>query len=216
MVSALAQASDVVRACRRIYSAGLVQFGEGNVSARVPGADEFIITPTLNNYDKVSATDLVKMGFDGTQLGGGRKPSSEHRLHADIYVARPRVNFVIHTHSPYASMLSVARKPIPVVLEEMVIFLGGRVEVSEYVQANTEALGKAAVVALGESNAALLANHGMVAVGRNVDNALKACELVEKMAQVFWGASQVGEAHVVPAEFRKRFRDIFVEKYSTF
>jgi L-ribulose-5-phosphate 4-epimerase len=115
----------VVDGSKHIYQAGLVQFGEGNVSVRIPGTDELLISPTMNDYENMSTADVVHLKFDGTQICSGKKASSEYRLHVGLYQARPLVQCVIHTHSPYASMFSIARKPIPVIYEEMVIFLGG-------------------------------------------------------------------------------------------
>ncbi len=108
------------------------------MSVRVPGKDEIFITPTFNQYEGLRESDIVHLKFDGTVLSEDKKPSSEYRLHVDLYQARPKVMAVIHTHSPYATMMSVARKRIPILLEEQVIFLGGSVNVSEFAVAHSE------------------------------------------------------------------------------
>ncbi len=206
----------VASGSHRIFERGLVQAGEGNVSARVQDKDELLITPTFNDYASLTEDDVVHLGFSGKKLSQGRDPSSEYRLHIAVYQARPRVGAVIHTHSPYATMLSVAGTDIPVLLEEMLLFTGGTVPVSDYGLANTDALAENAVAALCGGNGILMANHGCLAVGRSMEQAVKVAELVEKMARVYWGAQQVGEVHTVPEAGWELFLDKFEEKFSTY
>jgi len=203
--------SSVVAGAKAVFRKHLVEAGEGNLSACIPGRKEFFITPTFNDYESLTGNDVVRMSFDGRQLSSGREPSSEFRLHAAVYAKRPRASCVIHTHSPFASMLSVAHKPIPVILEEMLIFLGGSVPVSKYGQANTDALALAAVKALGRGNAILMANHGAMVCGRSMEHAVKMAELVEKMAKVFWGASHMGKPAVIP----KASYSLFLKKFES-
>ncbi len=166
---------DLVKASKAIISKKLVEIGEGNISARILGRDEFLITPSYNNYENMDPKDAVRMRFDGTILYvlEGRKPSNEWRLHATIYKARPKANYVIHTHSPYATMMAVMRKNIPVILEEMVSFLGGDIQVAGMGRANTFDVAEKAVVALGKNNGALIANHGPVVCARTIDKVIK-------------------------------------------
>ena len=105
---------DVVKGAKTIFHKGLVEIGEGNVSVRIPNRDELYITPTFNNYQEINEDDVVHLKFNGEQLSEGKQAFAEYRLHISIYKARPRAKCVIHTHSPYATMLSVARKGIPV------------------------------------------------------------------------------------------------------
>lgn len=206
----------VVSGSHRIFQRGLVQAGEGNVSVRVPGKDELLVTPTFNDYASLKEDDVVHLDFAGKKLCKGRDPSSEYRLHVAVYRARPRVGAIVHTHSPHATMLSVAREEIPVLLEEMLLFTGGLVPVSEYGLANTDELAENAVAALGKGNGILMANHGCLAVGRTMEHAVKVAELVEKMARVYWGATRVGEAHTVPDAGWKLFLGKFEEKFATY
>src|SRR5271157_4894704 len=125
---------EIVRASRAIISKKLVEIGEGNISARIPDSDEFFVTPSYNNYENMNPMDAVHMNVDGTIIScpEGRKPSTEWPLHATIYKYRPRVNFVIHTHSPYATTMAVLRESIPPILEEMVVFVGGEIKVAPF------------------------------------------------------------------------------------
>ncbi|NMC03619.1 MAG: class II aldolase/adducin family protein [Candidatus Lokiarchaeota archaeon] len=205
----------VLAGAKAIYNMGLVQFGEGNVSVRVKKAEEFFITPSQNDYAKMTIDDVVHMKFDGTPISQGKPTSSEYKLHVAIYQARPKVNCVIHTHSPYASMLGIALKEIPVIFEEMVIFLGGPVKRAPYTQSGTDELGKAALEAMGDTNTCLLTNHAVVACGRDLDKALKAASLVEKTAMIYWGALQIGHVETVPDDKIEKFKDMFKGLFST-
>jgi L-fuculose-phosphate aldolase len=199
----------VVDGAKAIYENGLVQFGEGNVSVRVNNANELFTTPSQNDYETFKPEEVVHMKFEGTQFNKGRPASSEYRLHVAIYEARPNANSIVHTHSPYASMLSVAKKEIPLIFEEMVIFLGGPIRLAKYAQSGTDDLGKNAIEAMGESNVCLLSNHGTVACGRDMQKAVKAALLVEKMAQVYVGANLLGHVEVVPDQSLPKFQEYF-------
>lgn len=207
----------VVNGSRHIFQAGLVQFGEGNVSVKIPGTDEILISPTMNDYENMTIDDVVHLKFDGSQLSKGKKASSEYRLHVGIYQARPLVQCVIHTHSPYASMFSIARKPIPVIYEEMVIFLGGTIPVAPFGRANTEEITQTAIEGMGDKNAVLMANHGVLVCGKTMDYAMKTAERVEKMARVYQGALQIGHGMVYTIEDSAcdQFRVKFDENFGT-
>ncbi|MHA1369957.1 MAG: class II aldolase/adducin family protein [Promethearchaeota archaeon] len=208
----------VLVGARAIYKNGLVQFGEGNVSVRVKKTDEFFITPSQNDYESLTVDDIVHMKFDGTQLSSGRPTSSEYRLHVAIYQARKKVNCVIHTHSPYAAMLSIIKdfKEIPVIFEEQVIFLGGPIKKAEYAQSGSDELGEAALKAMAGTNACLLTNHSVVACGRDVQKTIKAVNLVEKIAKIYWGALLTGKAiSTVPEDKLLKFQDYFKGLFST-
>ena len=206
---------ELVNGAKAIFSKGLVDVGEGNVSVRIPKKQELLITPTFNLYETMKKEDVVHLKFDGTQLSKGKRASSEYRLHVAIYKARPKAQCVIHTHSPYATMLSVARIKIPILLEEMVVFLGGEVNVSEFGRAHTDEMGEKPLMALSTTNAVLLANHGVLVCGRTVKHAIKMAELVEKMAKIFWGSSQIGEPVNISKE-ASRFKKIFDLNFATY
>ncbi len=208
--------TDVVNAAKWIYRKGLVDIGEGNVSTRIPYKKELLITPTFNDYENLIEKDIVHLGFDGKQLNIGKSPSTEFKLHVSIYEARPKAQTVIHTHSPYATMLSVIKKKIPILMEEMVILLGGDIKISNFELAHTEKIGINAINAMGKTNAVLLANHGVLVCGRSIDLSLKAAELVEKIAMIYWGSLQIGKPFEVPKEAFIKFYEEFDNKFSTY
>jgi L-fuculose-phosphate aldolase len=206
---------ELVFASRKVFQKNLCQRGEGNLSIRIPGTNEFLVTPTYNDYENMTIDDVVHMNIDGTKISGMRNASSEFKLHIAIYKARPKVNIVIHTHSPYATMMAVARKDLPPVLEEMVIWVGGPVKCASFTKANSVEIGDVAVEALGDTNAILLANHGVLVCGRNTEAALKTAELVEKMAWLYKGASDLGKAYEVSKEAFDSFKAKFDSDFST-
>lgn len=205
----------VWKGAKTIFAANLVDFGEGNVSMRVKKRDEMFITPTQNDYATVQPEDVVHLTFEGTQLSKGRPASSEYRLHAAIYQARKKAKCVIHTHSVYACILGAANQKIPVLLEEMLIFLGGEIQVADYGRAGTDAIGEQALKAMGETNGVLMTNHGALVCGKDMQSAVKNAKLVEKLAQIYWGAAQLGSVQTVDKSNWQGFLDIFKGMSST-
>jgi L-ribulose-5-phosphate 4-epimerase len=207
---------EVVKGAKAIFAKGLVEAGEGNVSIRYGKKEELFITPSFNQYDRLKKEEIVHLNFEGTPLSAGKLPSTEAKMHIAIYKSRPKVQAVIHTHSTFATMLSIVQKGIPIIMEEMFIFLGGSIDVSEFGKAHTEELGGVALNALGIKNAALLANHGVLVCGKSLDHAVKFAELVEKLAKMYWGALQIGEPKIVPTERLERFQKLFESLFANY
>ena len=199
----------ILDAAKEIYAAKLVEFGEGNVSMRVRKKEEILITPTQNDYATMTKDDIAHMQFDGKQLNRSRPASSEYRLHVAIYKARPKVTCIIHTHSHYGSMLAMVGKKIPVLVEEQVTFLGGEVNVAQFGASGTEDLGAKALEAMGDTNAVILTNHGTLVCGKDVKLTVKAANLVEKMAKIYWGALQLGDVSIIPRDKLDKFYEMF-------
>jgi len=206
----------VVKGAQAIFSKGLVEAGEGNVSVRNGNKPEFFITPSFNQYEGLTKDEIVHMNFDEQALSAGKLPSTEAKMHIAIYKSRKKVNCVIHTHSTFATMLSVVRKGIPVIMEEQVIFLGGSIDIAPFGKAHTDEIGQTALETLDIKNAALLANHGVIVCGRSVDQTVKFAELVEKLARVYWGSLQVGEPFVIPEEHYERFYKHFDSLFANY
>lgn len=206
----------LVEGAKAIFKKGLVETGEGNISVRNGKLEELFITPSFNQYITLTKDEIVHMDFEGTALSTGKLPSTEVKMHTAIYKSRPKVKSVIHTHSKYATMLSIVRKSIPIIMEEMFIFLGGSVDVSEFGEAHTEEIGLVALDALGMKNAALLANHGVIVCGKSIDHAVKFAELVEKLAEIYWGALQIGEPNIIPNERLERFEKLHESLFANY
>jgi L-fuculose-phosphate aldolase len=190
------QRQQVLEAARSMHRDGLVVGTSGNVSARCgPVVNELMaITVSGQDYEHLTQDDIVVVDFDGDSVIGDGIPSTELLMHVAIYRARPNVGAVVHTHSVHASALAVAGIPLPPIVDEMVITLGDSVQVSGYAFPSSKELGENVVAALGERNAALIRNHGLVGVGSDADSALSVCRLVERLAHVYTVASAMGNA----------------------
>ena len=198
----------VVRGAQEIYNKGLVEDGEGNVSVRI-NKNEILTTPTSTKYKLLSPELIVHMDLDENVLGSGKIPSTEVKMHLAVYKDRPKVKCVIHTHSPYITMLSVLRRGIPIIMEQQLIFLGGEIQCTEITEAHTEEMGLSALKALGRNNAAILANHGAIICGKSVDHAVRFAVILEKLAKVYWGALQLGDPLSIPEENLEEHEKMF-------
>jgi L-fuculose-phosphate aldolase len=176
---------------RRLYTGT-----SGNVSCRVDGG--FVVTPTGIACDALAAGDMVQVQMDG-RVRGRLLPSSEWRIHRDIYQRRTEVNAVVHTHSPFATALACLRRPIPA-FHYMVAKTGGaELRCARYATYGTEALSKNALAALAGRRACLLANHGVVALGANAESARLLAEEIELLAVQFVVARSAGKPVLLPA-----------------
>jgi len=202
----------VLEACRRIVAAGLVAGASGNVSRRVEGPDGVplvAITPSQVPYHRLTAGDIVIIDFEGDPVEGEGVPSSETLAHLAVYRARADVGAVIHTHSIYASALAVAGLEIPPLIEEQVVLLGGSVRVAEYAMAGSQELADKACAALGEGNAVLVRNHGVLGVGADLEEATSVCELVERLARIYVLALGLGEVTPLPERVVEAEKEMF-------
>lgn len=180
---AVSDAKALLAAARALDAAGFMPSKSGNLSIRTPRG--LLITPSGLPYAEAGVADLVELAVDGTTLAGQRRPSSEWRLHADIYAARPDAQAIVHTHSPHATALSCARRPIPA-LHYMIAFAGGDdIRCSGYATFGTAELATEAVAALVGRRACLLANHGVVALGATLAGADTLAREVENLARQY-------------------------------
>jgi L-fuculose-phosphate aldolase len=205
----LALREAMIATARRMNASGLNQGTSGNLSQRVE--DGFLVTPTGMDYEAMVPEDLVLMRFDGSHEGR-RKPSSEWRFHRDILAARPEVGAVLHAHSMFCTTLACLRRGIPS-FHYMVAMAGGvDVRCAPYATFGTEELSRHAVAALEGRKACLLANHGMLALGRDLAGALKLAVEVETLAAMYWRALQVGEPVLLDAAEMA----VVLEKFKTY
>jgi len=184
----------VIATALGMNAAGINRAKAGNVSARwrAGGFDGFLITPTGVAYDRLSPDDVVAVARDG-EARGRLAPSSEWRFHRDVYAARPDAHAIVHTHAPFCTTLACLGRGIPA-FHYMVAVAGGRdIRCAPYATFGSQELADAAVAALAGRRACLLANHGMIAIGADLDRALGLAIEVESLAETYWRAMQVGE-----------------------
>ncbi len=208
-----AERQTIVDVAREMVGQGLVAGSSGNASMRLPGGrgnGSVLITPARLPYRLLGADDLVVIDLDGEPVDGDRVPSTETATHLALYKGRPDVGAVLHTHSVYASVVAVAGLEVPPLLDEMVVKIGGSVRVAEYAFPSTEDLARSAWDALGDRNAVLLRNHGLVAVGPTAWEAFEVCQLVERVAHVYVYASLLGKAVELPQEIVQMERELYL------
>jgi len=204
----------VVKVAKEMLRQKLVTFSWGNVSARVPESNLVVITPSGLNHDKLRTQDMVVIDLKGRVIEGHYKPSIETPMHTAIYLARSDVKAIVHTHSPFATCFAVVNKEITPILVEQAAVLGSTIPVVRYATSGTSELAEVIVEALGkELPAVLLQNHGVVAVGSNLDEALKIASTVEEAAQVYLLSLHLGSPIEIPEKEVVKLHKFFLTKY---
>ncbi|WP_322622713.1 class II aldolase/adducin family protein [Aedoeadaptatus coxii] len=164
----------------------------GNLSIRIDDRS-FLITPSGMAYESLKERDLVVMTSEGEILKGDRKPSSEWHMHGAIYNARPEINVLIHTHSPYVSVVSSLGEDLPPI-SYLIASAGTRtVPLARYETFGTKELGEAAVEAMGDCKAVMLANHGLIAGGDTLEQAFSLAQEIEFCAFMYVTALSTGK-----------------------
>ena len=198
----------LAKTARQTVRDGLNKGSSGNVSVRL--RDGFLITPSGLPNDTLEPDQMVAVDMKG-QASGSLKPSSEWRIHRDIYRARPEVTAVVHAHSPHAVSLSCLRRGIPS-FHYMVAAAGGKdIRCAGYATFGTQALSDLILAALQDRRACLMANHGLVAVGASLDAAFALAVEVEELCAQYWRAKLMGQPVLLSDaemdEVLERFKD---------
>ena len=182
----------LIEKCRFMNASGINQGTSGNLSARFE--DKMLITPSATPYDAMEPEMIAAMPFEAEYGAweGPLKPSTEWRFHFDIMKAREDVGAVVHAHPTYCTVLAIARKEIPAVHYMMAAFGGTTVRCSDYATFGTEALSKTALEALEGRSACLLANHGMIATGANLEKAMWLAVELETIARQYYLSLLIG------------------------
>lgn len=181
---------DLIDTCKKMNAIGLNQGTSGNASIRVDGG--LLITPSGLDYDKVSPSDMVKIDYEGKVLRGGKAPSSEWHFHCRVMAAKPNAGALLHTHSINATTLACLGRGIPP-FHYMIAVAGGRdIRCAPYATFGTEKLADAVLEALDGRLACLMANHGMIVLGRNLEDAFKRAVEIETLAAQYLKALAIG------------------------
>jgi L-fuculose-phosphate aldolase len=200
---------DLVGTAKKMSSLGLTPGMSGNVSVRTPHG--MLVTPSGMPYSDLVPDDCVEVKHDGTVRPGQRTPTSEWQLHRDILGARQDIEAIVHTHSLYCTSISTLRRPIPAIHYMVVLSGADEIPCAEYATFGSAQLALNAVTALHGGNACLLANHGMIALGRSLAEALRLAAEVETLAGQYWHAAQIGTPHVLDHDELVRVRAKFAE-----
>jgi L-fuculose-phosphate aldolase len=196
----------VAAASRRLAADGLVTGTAGNVSARAGSL--VVVTPTGARLGDVAGADVAVVDLDGKQVEGELAPSSELELHLGIY-RRYDAGAVVHMHAPFATALACVIDELPVVHYQM-LALGGAVRVAQYATFGTPELAELTLTALEGRRAALMSNHGAIALGPDLDAAAENARLLEWACELYWRASAVG----TPRTLGQSEQLAFVEEFT--
>ena len=191
---------------------GLVAWTQGNVSARIPGEDLFVIKPSGVSYDELSPASMVVVALDGERVvEGDHAPSSDAATHAHIYREMPHVGGVAHTHSPYATAWAAVGEPIPCVLTAIADEFGGDIPVGPFARIGGEEIGAGVVATLAgsRSSAVLMRSHGVFTVGERARDAVKAAVMCEDAARTVALARALGS----PERLRQDDVDALHDRY---
>lgn len=182
----ISEAKNIVCAAgKQLLKEGLVARTWGNVSVRISDK-EMVITPSGRPYSELKPDDMVVVNFYTLKYAGNIKPSSELKLHCQVYKTRPHINAVIHTHQMYASIVAAAQQDVVVIQPEHQKILGAAViKAAPYALPNTKKITVETARAIEQSNAALMANHGAVCIGRKLEDAFNVARTLELACQTF-------------------------------
>lgn len=194
---------------RRLEKEGLLNHTAGNLSARV-ARDRVAISPSSIPYPDTAAEDVVIVDLDGNTIEGHRRPSSELTMHLTMYRIRPDVGGVVHTHAPFATTFAVLNVPIPAVHYEIAALAVDQVPVVPYATYGTADLAEHVRAAIGDANAALLANHGTIALGPSLGAAATFTQILEFLATLYYRARLFGDPVILSRDeilhVREKFR----------
>jgi L-fuculose-phosphate aldolase len=193
----------LLKTAQKLITTGLNKGTSGNCSVRCEGG--FLVTPSGMAVEDMTAASMVQMQFDGS-YEPNKIPSSEWRFHRDILKNRPDINAVIHTHSMFATTLACLHKDIPPFHYMIAVVGGDTIRCAPYALFGSQALSDNALAALIDRKACLLANHGMICLGKDLDDALAVTVEVENLCEQYWRALQLGEPHILS---EAEMRDVF-------
>jgi len=185
---------DICEIGRRIYAKGFAAANDGNLTVRV-GENEVLCTPTMHCKGFLKPEDICTIDMTGKQLAGIKKRSSEALLHLEIYKQRPDIKSVVHCHPPHACAFAVAREPIPqCILPEVEVFLGD-VPITKYETPGGQGFAETVTPFVHKTNVIILANHGTVSYGENVERAYWWTEILDAYCRILLLSKQLGRVN---------------------
>ena len=203
----------LIEAGKRMLHSGLTVETWGNISVRDPETGLIYLTPSGMPYDTLVEDDVVVMDAEGKRVEGERKPTIEYAMHLGIMKNRPDVNAIIHTHPIYSQVFALLHEPILPVIDEAAQILGGSVGVTEYALPGSPEMARNAISTLGGGAACLLANHGAVCAGKDMDTAFRVCTVLEMTAQIYYMARCIGNPKPIDDEKIKYMKEFVSKSY---
>jgi L-ribulose-5-phosphate 4-epimerase len=190
--------AEVARYARKMLASHLIQATQGNLSARDPASGLICLTPSGADYELLAAEDIVVVDAEGQVVEGRWRPSLELPLHTLILRRRPDIHCVMHTHSPYATAFGVVYQPVPMILAESALCLGGPVPVAPYQRSGTPEFAALIAETLGAGSAVIWGNHGAMVVGVDLAHTFSTAHALEDSAKVYAIARQLGTPVPLP------------------
>jgi len=203
----------VWEAGKRLLAEGLVKGTWGNISLRID-KETMVITPSGREYEELLPDEMVEVNILTHEYKGNIKPSNELGMHSAIYRDRKEINAVIHTHQPSASTVAAARREVPPVLDDMAQLIGPTIRVADYAKSSSKKMERGTIKALKGRFAALLANHGAVCIGRDLEEAFVVSQVLEKACRTFIEAEFLGGAKSVNKIEAHLMHQYYLHKYS--
>lgn len=198
---------DICEIGRRIYAKGFAAANDGNITVKV-SENEFLCTPTMHSKGFLKPDDIATIDATGKQIAGRKPRSSEALLHLEIYKQRSDVKSVVHCHPPHATAFAVAREPIPqCVLPEVEVFLGD-VPITAYETPGGQAFADTILPFVADTNVIVLANHGTVSYGENVERAYWWTEILDAYCRILMLSKQLGRVHYFTEEKERELLEL--------
>jgi L-fuculose-phosphate aldolase len=200
--------AQLLTVAQEMLTSGLVEGTAGNLAARLPDGN-VVLTPSSLDYRAMAVDDLVVCTPDGEVVEGHRSPTTEKALHLTALARYPEVGATMHCHAKHCTMFAVTRQPLPAVIEEFIVYVGGDVPVAGYETTGTVELAEEVASHVADRAAVLMANHGLFAVGKDPADVLHVAQLVERTAEIVWGATRIGELVSLPEETKATFASFY-------
>jgi len=207
------QKQEIIAAGKRLLAEKLVVRSFGNISLRI---DEtyMLVTPSGRTYENLEEKDIVLVNYHTSEYEGTIKPSSEKELHCEIYRKRPEIHAVIHTHQQSATTLAAVGRKMPAITDDQAQVLGANVRVAKYALTGSDKLVKNTVKALKNRMAAFMANHGVVCLGRDLEEAFTVSLVLEKSCKLYLNSQLLGGAKPLSKKEAQRMHTDYLQNYS--
>jgi L-ribulose-5-phosphate 4-epimerase len=206
--------AEVARYAKKMVTSGLVRAAQGNLSARDIESGLICITPSGMDYDLVTAEDIVVIDEQSEVVEGSHRPSVETPLHTLLLHRRSDIHCVMHTHSLYATAFGVVYEPLPMVLAESALCLGGAVPIAPYQMSGTPEFAELIAETMGDANAIIWGNHGAMVVGPSLGATFSAAHALEDGAKVYALARQLGTPVPLPPDEVAKLHQFWREHYA--
>ncbi len=197
----LALKQELIEGAAQVAAIGLVPLTQGNLSLRDARSGHILITPHDYPYDQLKPEDVVVLDLAGNIIDGQREPSHEAPVHLAVYERRAEAQAIVHAEPIYTNVFGVLHKPIAPLHVGTLIDVGGEVPVMPFAPSGSREFGYAMLEVMGERNAVVWANHGMLAIGASLRQAIRCTVMVEIAAQLYHKALLHGQPHLIPSRY---------------